>query len=186
MKKFMLLLGLLIIAVAAGLYWQWNFRRQDEPAPTVTKEPMLIFSTAFGPGSPIPQKYTCDGEDINPPLGFSGVPKKSASLVLIMDDPDATGGWVHWVLWNIEPAINNIAENSVPEKAIQGQTSSGKNAYGGPCPPSGQHRYFFKLFALDAKVDLPSFADKAKLETAMAGHIIAQAELMGTYGRPSK
>ncbi len=183
----MLLPALLIIAVVAGLYWQANVRRQDQPMPPASEEPMLIFSTAFGPGSPIPQKYTCDGEDANPPLGFSNVPKDTVSLALVMDDPDAPAGvWVHWLLWNMEPSTVQIAENSVPAKAIQGQASSGRNAYGGPCPPSGRHRYFFKLYALDTKLNLPSYSSATELEQAMVGHVLAKAELMGTYGRSGK
>ncbi|MFW9914616.1 MAG: YbhB/YbcL family Raf kinase inhibitor-like protein [Candidatus Thorarchaeota archaeon] len=144
-----------------------------------------LASPAFDHGGSIPSKYTCDGEDINPRLEISGIPNNTQSLALVMDDPDAVqvAGhvWDHWVLWNISPSTTVIEENSVPAHAVQGRNSWGRNDYGGPCPPSGTHRYFFKLYALDAKLDLPSSATKLDLEQAMEGHILAQARLMGTY-----
>ena len=132
----------------------------------------------------IPAKYTCEGENINPPLTFSEVPKESKSLVLIVDDPDATGGktFLHWLLYNIPPATMQILENSVPEGSTLGMTHFGKVSYGGPCPPSGKHRYFFKLFALDMVLDLPEGASREEVEAKMSGHDIATAELIGLYG----
>jgi len=146
---------------------------------------MNITSYAFENNQPIPAKYTCDGENTNPPLEFLDVPANASSLVLIMDDPDAPSGtWVHWTLWNIPATVHLIEENSAPLRVIEGKTSSGQNKYGGPCPPSGTHRYFFKLYALDVpKLELPSHSDKAALEQAMEGHIIGQAELVGLYSR---
>ena len=144
---------------------------------------MKITSPAFGHNQTIPAKYTCDGENINPPLQFSDVPARAQSLVLIMDDPDAPMGmWVHWTLWNIDPKISNFPENSVPEGAVQGATNR-ENRYGGPCPPDREHRYFFKLYALDAKLDLGADAKKDELESAMNGHVLDQAELVGLYNR---
>lgn len=106
------------------------------------------------------------------------------SLVLIMDDPDAPAGtWVHWMVWNIDPKINEITEDNVPQGAIEGVTSFGQTGYGGPCPHSGRHRYFFKLYALDTKINLSLGADKSQLEKAMNGHILAQSELVGLYQR---
>src|SRR3989344_873103 len=117
---------------------------------------MNLSSPAFEHHQPIPAKYTCDGENINPLLQFSDIPDSTKSLVLIMDDPDAPAGlWVHWTIWNIDPGTAEIAENSVPPGSIEGVTSFGKPGYGGPCPPSGTHRYFFKFFALDTKLDIP-------------------------------
>lgn len=143
---------------------------------------MKIESTAFKHGESIPPKYSCQGVDFNPPLQISDVPAAAKSLALIMDDPDAPmGTWVHWVMWNISPQTNLIAENSVPASAVQGENSWGKNQYGGPCPPSGTHRYFFKVYALDAHLSLSQSANKKKLEDAMKGHILAQGELMGIY-----
>jgi len=144
---------------------------------------MKITSSAFENNQLIPSKYTCDGENINPPLLISDVPTEAQSLVLIMDDPDAPmGTWVHWTLFNIDSKTIEIAEDSVPSGAIQGRTNSANN-YGGPCPPSGTHRYFFKLYALDTELDLTAEADKAQIEQVMQNHIIDQAELIGRYSR---
>ena len=145
---------------------------------------MQLTSSVFLNNQNIPSKYTCDGDGVNPPLGFKDAPKEAVTLVLIVDDPDAPAGtWVHWTLWNIDPATTSIVENSTPPKSIAGQTSSGQNVYGGPCPPSGMHRYFFKLYALDNKLSLSSFSLKEELEKAMQGHVILQAELVGLYSR---
>jgi len=140
---------------------------------------MQITSPAFAHNESIPKKYTCQGEDINPPLTISDIPQGTVSLTLIHDDPDAPmGTWDHWLIWNIKP-VAEIKENSVP--GTQGKNSSGKSCYGGPCPPSGTHRYFFKLYALDCEIALSEGANKSDLEAAMANHILAQAELMGLY-----
>ena len=145
---------------------------------------MTITSPAFKNGDLIPSKFTCDGTDVNPALAISNVPPEAKSLALIMDDPDAPGGmWVHWVVWNIDPKTRDIGENSVPGGAKQGANDFRKTPYGGPCPPSGTHRYFFKLYALDALLDLGSGTAKGALEKAMKGHVLAQAELMGKYRR---
>lgn len=147
---------------------------------------MKISSSAFVSGDKIPMKYTCDGNSVNPPLAFSEVPADTKSLVLIMDDPDAVkvAGkvWDHWVVWNIMPQTTNIAEDSVPP-GIVGMNSGGRQAYGAPCPPNGEHRYFFKLYALNALLDLPFNSGQAVVVRAMEGHIIAQAELGGVYSR---
>lgn len=145
---------------------------------------MEISSPAFAHNNAIPVQYTCDGANVSPPLAIGGVPKEVKSLVLIHDDPDApTGTWVHWVLWNIDPQTKEIPEGSIPQGAIEGMTSWERTGYGGPCPPSGTHRYFFKLYALDTVLDLPPSADKAQLEGAMKAHILAQTELLGLYSR---
>lgn len=145
---------------------------------------MKITSSSFAHNQNIPPKYTCDGENINPPLQFSDIPADAKSLVLISDDPDAPmGTWVHWILWNIDPKTTEISEKSVPAGAIEGTTSFGETGYGGPCPPSGVHRYFFKLYALDTKLDLPISAKKEDLEKAMQQHILASAEMIGLYTR---
>ncbi|MDZ4209610.1 MAG: YbhB/YbcL family Raf kinase inhibitor-like protein, partial [Candidatus Curtissbacteria bacterium] len=142
---------------------------------------MKITSAAFENNAKIPSKYTCDGENINPPLSFSGVPANAKSLVLIMDDPDAPNGtWVHWMVFNINPKINEISENSLPKDGIEGVTSFGKKGYGGACPPSGTHRYFFKLYALDTILNLTN-PNKAALEKEIQDHIIEKAELIGLY-----
>lgn len=145
---------------------------------------MKIESPAFKNNQPIPKKYACDGEDINPALAFSGVPDAAKSLVLIVDDPDAPKGtWVHWTLWNIPREIREIPEHSVPKGAFQGITDFGRPGYGGPCPPMGTHRYFFKLYALDTILMISPSSRAGDLQEAMAGHILAQAELFGLYSR---
>ena len=145
---------------------------------------MTISSTAFTGNQLIPAKYTCDGQNVSPELAIADVPEKAQSLVLICDDPDAPmGTWTHWTVWNINPKINKIEENSVPEGAIEGKTSQGDSGYHGPCPPSGTHRYYFKIYALDIKLNLHHPTDKAELEEALSGHILKQAELIGVYRR---
>lgn len=145
---------------------------------------MKITSSTFENNSPIPSKYTCDGNDFSPPLQFSEVPTEAKSLVLICDDPDAPGEtWIHWTAWNIDPKTTQIEEGAVPNGAVQGLTSFGEVGYGGPCPPSGTHRYFFKLYALDNTLKLPYQAGKEDIEKLMVGHILAQAELIGTYSK---
>lgn len=145
---------------------------------------LKISSSAFQNNGSIPQKYTCDGANVSPPLAFEGVPAGVKSLALIVDDPDApVGTWVHWVVWNMDATATGIAENSVPEGAVQGVNDFKRRDYGGPCPPSGTHRYFFKLYALDALLKLNANGKKADLERAMHGHIVAQGELIGLYRR---
>lgn len=140
---------------------------------------MKLTSPAFNHNESIPKKYTCQGEDINPPLNIDGVPDGTKSLALIIDDPDAPmKTWVHWVVFNI-PVQNKIDENSIPGK--QGYNDFGKNDYGGPCPPSGTHRYFHKLYALDTVLNLNEGITKKELELAMQGHILAKTELIGLY-----
>lgn len=145
---------------------------------------MKILSSAFLNNQQIPSKYTCDGENISPPLLFSEIPEDTKSIVLIVDDPDAPSKiWVHWVVFNIDPTTVEIAENSVPKGAVLGMTDFGRPGYGGPCPPSGSHRYFFKLYALDLTLNLPQNSDKKAIEKAMQGHILDSAELVGLYER---
>lgn len=156
----------------------------------LTRSSMKISSPAFANNQRIPQKYTCDGKDINPSLAFSDIPENAKSLVLIVDDPDAPmGTFVHWVVFNIDPSISEVLENSVPKGGIEGVTSRGNLGWVSPCPPasrgepSGTHRYIFKLYALDAMLNLSSNADKKVIEQAMQKHIIDKAELIGLYSR---
>ena len=150
-----------------------------------------LSSAAFEQGEPIPPKYSCDGEDISPPLAWDDPPTGTQSLALIMDDPDAPGGtWDHWILFNIPPELRELQEdlpvtgkNQDPEAIFAGNNSWGRAGYGGPCPPSGTHRYFFKLYALDTIINLLPGATKNELMNAMDGHILAEDELMGTYSR---
>jgi Raf kinase inhibitor-like YbhB/YbcL family protein len=141
-----------------------------------------VTSPAFQAGGDIPAKFTCNGTNVNPELQITGVPNEAKSLVLIVDDPDAPRGlFTHWIVWNIDPKTAQVAENSAPAAAVQGTSDFGKRNYGGPCPPSGTHRYFFKIFALDTKLDLKPSARRAELEAARLGHVLAQGELMGRY-----
>lgn len=145
---------------------------------------MRITSPTFNFHAFVPTKYTCDGNDINPPLEISNVPESAKSLALIMDDPDAPGGtWVHWTLWNIPPTTTVIPEKALPSGAIEGITSFGTPGYGGPCPPTNTHHYYFKLYALDTELDLPSSSDIKRLEMAMSDHIIGKTEHIGLYTR---
>lgn len=142
---------------------------------------LKVSSTAFQDHETIPSKYTCDGKDINPPLDIDDIPMEAKSLALIMDDPDAPRGtWVHWIVWNI-PITHHIRENEKP--GDEGLNDSDDNQYGGPCPPSGTHRYFFKVYALDTLLDLPSETGKEQLEKKMSKHIIAFGQLVGLYTR---
>ena len=150
---------------------------------------MDLKSSAFEAGEMIPPTYTCDGSDLSPPLSWSAVPAKAKSLALIADDPDAPRGtWVHWVAWNIPATVHDLPEgvpkrDTLPNGMKQGTTDFRSIGYGGPCPPSGTHRYFFKLYALDATLNLLPSTTKKDLETAMQGHVLAQSELMGKYAR---
>jgi Raf kinase inhibitor-like YbhB/YbcL family protein len=145
------------------------------------KATLTVSSPAFDHEGYIPKKYTCDGENISPPLNIQGVPKAAKSLVLIMDDPDAPSGvFDHWVVWNISPT-EVIKENSL--RGTSGKNSMGKSGYTGPCPPSGTHRYFFKVYALDTLLDPGDDTDKKVVEQAIEKHVIAYGELMGLYKR---
>ena len=144
---------------------------------------MKLASSAFQNNGTIPSEYTCDGNDLSPELSISDVPSSAKSLALVMDDPDApVGTWDHWIVFNIPPSTKEIPKGKEPQ-GTAGKNSWGRTGYGGPCPPSGTHRYFFKLYALDAMRNLPQGTTKKELEMAMQGHIIAQAQLMGTYKR---
>jgi Raf kinase inhibitor-like YbhB/YbcL family protein len=141
-----------------------------------------VITPAFQAGGDIPAKFSCNGANVNPELKINGVPSEAKSLVLIVDDPDAPRGlFTHWIVWNIDPKATDIAENSTPAGGLQGTNDFGKRNYGGPCPPSGTHRYFFKVFALDTKLDLKSNVRRAELDAAMRSHTVAQGELMARY-----
>ena len=148
-----------------------------------------ITSSAFSEGKMIPTRYTCDGPDVSPDLAWSGVPDTAQSLALICDDPDAPmGTWVHWVLFNIPAGTSGLPAEIPPDAVLEnggrhGTNDFGRLGYGGPCPPGGTHRYFFKLYALDTELDLASGITKAQLLEAMEGHILAEAQLMGKYKR---
>ncbi|MDQ6971103.1 MAG: YbhB/YbcL family Raf kinase inhibitor-like protein [Mariprofundaceae bacterium] len=150
---------------------------------------MEIASAVFENGGAIPSKYTCQGEDVSPPLAFSGIPEAAQSLVLIVDDPDAPDPkapkmtWVHWLLYNLPPDAGGLAEGvrALPQDALEGMNDWHRTGYGGPCPPIGRHRYFFKLYALDSVLPDLSEPTKPELLAAIKGHVIAEARLIGTY-----
>jgi Raf kinase inhibitor-like YbhB/YbcL family protein len=168
-------------------------RKEDIRNPGEDKEAkkmtIKITSPAFEQGGMIPSKYTADGQDISPPLKWDSVPEGTATIALISDDPDAPAGtWVHWVVWNVPPDKKELLEDvpadpRLPDGSSQGITDFRRHGYGGPAPPSGTHRYFFKIYALDTKLDLSEKSTKADLVKAMQGHILAHGELMGKYKR---
>jgi Raf kinase inhibitor-like YbhB/YbcL family protein len=153
-----------------------------------------ITSTAFRDGAAIPAKYTCDGVDVSPPLAWSGAPAGTRSFALIVDDPDAPAGtWVHWVLYNLPADVSELPENIAKVESLdlggarQGRNDFRRPGYGGSCPPPGPaHRYFFKLYALDARLELKGGAQKKEVEAAMEGHVLGSAQLMGTYARQKR
>ncbi len=148
-----------------------------------------ISSSAFTNDGFIPQKYTCDGENISPPLSWKNIPQDAKSIAIINDDPDAPmGTWVHWIIYNIPPNSNGLPENikgldKLPDGTMQGKNSWGKIGYGGPCPPSGVHRYFFKIYALDKVLDLKPGATKEELLKEMKGHILSEGQFYAKYSR---
>lgn len=184
---------LLIVLALAGCA---NRSQVTQPSPANTsnnnKAEIKLTSSAFSEGQPIPRAYTCDGVNISPPLEWSGVPKTARTIAIVCDDPDAPdapgGAWVHWVLYNL-PADNiGLVENlpateSLKAGGFQGTNEFGKIGYGGPCPPSGTHRYFFHVYALDSDLPLKAGATKAELMKAIEGHTLLQGQLMGTYRR---
>jgi Raf kinase inhibitor-like YbhB/YbcL family protein len=142
-----------------------------------------ITSPAFQHGGDIPSRFTCDGGNTSPPLQITGVPSDAKTLVLVADDPDAPGGlFTHWLVWNIPPQTSSIAGGIAPT-GVHGTNDFGKSGYGGPCPPSGAHRYYFRVFALDRELDLQSGAKRSRVDAVMKGHVIARGELMGRYAR---
>ena len=149
---------------------------------------MLLTSPSFNSGEAVPRKFTCEGGDINPELQIQNVPSEAKSLALILHDPDAPDpaaprptGFTHWVVWNIDPATTLIKQESIPLGGTEGKNSGDRNGYMGPCPRVGEHRYYFQLYALDTKMDIPAASGKQELEKAMEGHIIEQTELVGLY-----
>lgn len=177
---------LLILAVLSACQGE----QPQQPAPQGTEVELAIESSAFEMEGTIPQQYTCDGEDVSPPLSWSEPPAGTQSLVLVCDDPDAPiGTWDHWVLFNIPAAVRSLPEGVAADEVIEGVGVHGTNSwrrlgYGGPCPPEGPaHRYYFKLYALDVALGLDPGADKQDVEKAMTGHILAQGQLMARYGR---
>ena len=173
----------------AFLFLLFNFIQIQPTMAGGNEMALQISSSAFAEGKMIPKRYTCDGPDVSPDLAWKGVPAGTESLALICDDPDAPMGiWVHWVLFNIPPGESGLPAEIPSDKTLASGAKHGTNdfrrlGYGGPCPPGGTHRYFFKLYALDTILDLDSGITKGTLEKAMEGHILAEGQLMGKYKR---
>ena len=185
MKKIILSFALVALAVffAYGYYFIYITREgYDNTTFFEERSSMTITSPVFSNENLIPAKYTCEGVNINPPLSISTVSIFAKSLVLIVDDPDSpSGDFTHWIIFNIDPKTLSIDENSIPEKSLEGMNDFGEPHYGGPCPPSGTHRYIFKLYALDIKLGLEKGATKKQVLDAMKGHILEQTKLIGKY-----
>jgi hypothetical protein len=183
-----------LLALAMLAFIACSNRPQQAAQPQVTpataqpqKSELKLASTAFKEGEAIPRGYTCDGANVSPPLEWTGVPKTAKTIAIIADDPDAPAGiWVHWVLYNLPADGLGLIENTPQTETlngggVQGKNDFGKIGYGGPCPPSGTHHYFFKFYAVDLELPLKPGATKTEVEKAMEGHIVAEAQLMGTY-----
>jgi Raf kinase inhibitor-like YbhB/YbcL family protein len=184
MEKKVKILILIVFILIGGAFYFLKFSKKSEKVYTEISQQKLmkLKSPAFGENQPIPKKYTCDAENINPPLEIEGVPEKAKSLVLIVDDLDTPGGgFSHWVVWNIDPKISKIEENSKP--GIEGINDFGENSYGGPCPPFGVHRYRFKIYALDTLLEISTSSKKTDVEKSIQGHVLDFAQLVGTYQR---
>jgi Raf kinase inhibitor-like YbhB/YbcL family protein len=191
MRRIEAVLALIVLAFIAC-----TNRQQPAAQPQATpatqpqqKVELKLTSNAFKEGEAIPRGYTCDGANVSPPLEWTGVPKTAKTIAIIADDPDAPSGtFVHWVLFNLPADGLGLIENTPQTETLNGGGMQGKNdfekiGYGGPCPPSGTHHYFFKFYALDSELPLKASATKAEVEKAMEGHVVGQAQLMGTYKR---
>ena len=183
------------LALAAALLWSCGTDggRGDASAEEGSPAPFKIWSSGFDHMGEIPSKYTVDGENVSPPLSWSGVPDGTKSLALVVEDPDAPGNvWVHWIVYDIPPGAGGLAEGAgngkapLPAGAKEGRNDWGRTGYGGPSPPSGRHRYFFVLYALDTVLPDLGAPTKAALERAMKGHVLAKTELVGTYQRKGR
>lgn len=189
MKWLVIAGSLVLVAIFVLIGWLRADRVLQQPLPTPTPPPVTqaeeafaLRSSAFDAGDIIPTKYTCDGQDSRPPLSIRGVPEGTQSLAIIMYDPDAPGGtFVHWLAWNIPPEIREIPEGVLPVDIIEGTTSFRSVGYQGPCPPSGTHRYIWRLYALRKILTLESNTTREQLETAINTYVITQTELMARY-----
>lgn len=177
--KIFVIVVIIGIAVFIYLFRTGVFKREAEVIPN---QMVKISSPAFGEGMDLPDKYTCKGENINPPLIIENVPKAAKSLVLVVEDPGAPAGvFTHWLVWNISPGVKQIAENSVPRNGIVGTNDFGNQKYNGPCPPSGSHRYFFRVYVLDAVLNLSGGVRRSVLNGEIKNHIIDRIEMVAIY-----
>jgi Raf kinase inhibitor-like YbhB/YbcL family protein len=177
-------LAILVLVIFLIVGFLFFHHSKDKFKPIKQEGQMQITSSAFKDDGSIPKIYTCQSQNINPPLTFNDVPSSAQSLVLILHDPDApSGDFTHWLMWNIPVSTTDIKANSVPAGAMQGQNDFNKISYGGPCPPSGTHHYYFDLYALNIKLDLPETSERKDVEQAMQGHIVGQTSLVGTFNK---
>lgn len=185
-SHFYIFLAIVALFVCSWFLWRNYYKADNYGKNIYIKNTMLISSPFFSDNSEIPSEFTCSGKDAIPDLAWHNVPENARSLALIMEDPDAPGGtYTHWLAWNINPATGQLIGENLSGEIVQGRNSSGQIGYMGPCPPPGNpHRYYFRIFALDAELNnLKPGSDKAELEKAMEGRILDQGELMGTYKR---
>ncbi|HEY1730180.1 MAG TPA: YbhB/YbcL family Raf kinase inhibitor-like protein [Terriglobales bacterium] len=185
MRAWIKLASLLVLTSTASMA-----QHSDSPAKREPTAGFTLTTSTFAPGAAIPDRHTCKGEDLSPTMQWREAPAKTVVFAIVMDDPDAPSGvWVHWVLWNVPRETTSLREgisknDQLEDGSQQGRNSFGKIGYNGPCPPPGQtHRYFFRLYALNVKLGLSADADRAQLDTAMKGHVLAQTEYMGTFHR---
>jgi hypothetical protein len=179
-QKFFINSLVAVVAIFGFFYW---FSTREDKVENKVNSPMTITSPAFKDGESIPDIYTCDGSNINPPLEFTNVPVEAKSLALVVNDPDApSGNWVHWAVWNIPPTSVGLHAGEKIAGAVEGLTSFGRNGYGGPCPSTGEHRYVFKLYALNTTLRLQSVYG-IKLEKTIESQVIESAVLEGKYQR---
>ncbi len=190
-KRAMIYFAIIDVALIVGAIWYFSSGRR-QPAPVgledFAKGGMRVASPAFEQNGPIPLHFACTregGDGVSPPLEISGVPAEAKSLALALEDPDAPiGTWTHWTLWNMSPRLTSLREGTVPQGAVQGANSAGQKGYFGPCPPTGAHRYLFKVYALDETLQLPDDTDPQALRQALLPHVVGQAVLVGTFRKP--
>ncbi len=190
-RLFAMGMSIVVLALALGACGGGGDDTRDKGDEAAEDAEFTVTSTSFAEGGSIPSTYTCEGDDLSPPLTWSGVPEDAYSLVLIVDDPDAPDPdapkttWVHWVLYNISADTTGLPEavepQELPSGTVEGLNDWQRTGYGGPCPPKGRHRYLFKLYALDTVLTGLDEPTKAEVEAAMEGHVVGQAELVGTY-----
>lgn len=190
-RLFAMGMSVVVLALALGACGGGGDDTRDKGDEAAEDAEFTVTSTSFAEGGSIPSTYTCEGDDLSPPLTWSGVPEDAYSLVLIVDDPDAPDPdapkttWVHWVLYNISADTTGLPEavepQELPSGTVEGLNDWQRTGYGGPCPPKGRHRYLFKLYALDTVLTGLDEPTKAEVEAAMEGHVVGQAELVGTY-----
>ncbi len=187
MKKLLIIIiaaVIIVILTSVTLYIYNPPSSNSDSALNINITNQMKIKSVFENNTKIPEKYTCEGSDISPPLEISEIPKNAKTLAIIVDDPDAPmGTWLHWTIWNIAVTGSNVSISEGEAPGTEGKNDFGNTEYGGPCPPSGTHRYFFKAYALDVGLSLEKGASKQQLEKAMQGHILDKAEIIGLYSK---